>query len=51
MDKVNWLEDRYNYVKKKLLEFFKKENLFKDVKLLFTPISAYTGENLAIKSE
>lgn len=31
------------------MEFFKKENLFKNQKIQFIPISAYSGENLLIQ--
>lgn len=50
MDKVDWKEDRFLFIKEQLLHYFEKENLFKGSKVQFLPISAFKGDNLMEKT-
>lgn len=51
MDKVDWSQERFNYIRDQLQNYFYKENLFRGQKVLFIPISAFKGENLLTKAK
>lgn len=46
MDAVNWEESDFEYVVKKMSDFFKSEGLNNLGDITFVPVSALTGENI-----
>lgn len=51
LDKEDWLEDRFNYIKEQLTDFLVNEIGYEEENLSFIPLSGLTGNNVVKKQD